>query len=68
MNFNLRREGYTPERGQVFYDRSPKAPAALPGVRRAAIAQSAPLAGGFAAQRVPRRRGHDDDRPRSSSR
>ncbi len=47
MNFNLGREGYTPERGQVFYDQIAERAAALPGVRGAAIAQNAPLAGGF---------------------
>ena len=46
MNFNLGREGYTPERGQVFYRQVAERAAALPGVRQAAIAQSAPFAGG----------------------
>jgi predicted permease len=47
MNFNLLREGYTPERGAVFYDQIVERAAALPGVKGAAMAQSAPLAGGF---------------------
>ena len=47
MNFNLGREGYTPERGQVFYEQIAERAAALPGVRGAAIAQNPPLAGGF---------------------
>jgi predicted permease len=47
MNFNLGREGYTPERGQVFYDQIAERASALPGVRGAAIAQGPPLAGGF---------------------
>ena len=47
MNFNLGREGYTPARGQVFYDQIAERVAGLPGVRGAAIAQNAPLAGGF---------------------
>jgi putative ABC transport system permease protein len=47
MNFNLLREGYTPERGATFYDQIVERAAALPGVQGAAIAQSPPLAGGF---------------------
>jgi predicted permease len=47
MNFNLGREGYTPERGQVFFDQITERAAALPGVKGAAIAQNPPLAGGF---------------------
>jgi predicted permease len=46
MNFNLGREGYTPARGQGFYREIAERVATLPGVRRAAVAQSAPLAGG----------------------
>src|SRR4029079_16572150 len=53
MNFNLLREGYTPERGQVFYDQVVEKAAALPGVRGAAIAQVPPLAGGFARSVFP---------------
>jgi len=53
MNFNLLREGYTPERGQVFYDQIVEKAAALPGVRGAAIAQVPPLAGGFARSVFP---------------
>jgi predicted permease len=47
MTVNLGREGYTPERGQLFYEQAPQRVAALPGVRHAAIAQNPPLAGGF---------------------
>ncbi|PYR88009.1 MAG: permease [Acidobacteria bacterium] len=47
MNFNLGREGYTPERGQVFFDQITERAAALPGVKGAAIAENPPLAGGF---------------------
>jgi predicted permease len=47
MNFNLLREGYTPERGTVFYDQIVERASGLPGVQGAAIAQSPPLAGGF---------------------
>ena len=53
MNFNLLREGYTPERGQVFYDQVVEKAAALPGVLGAAIAQVPPLAGGFARSVFP---------------
>jgi predicted permease len=47
VTFNLGREGYTPERGQVFYQQVAERAAALPGVQGAAIAQNPPLAGGF---------------------
>jgi predicted permease len=47
MTFNLGREGYTPERGQLFYEEAASRVAELPGVRHAAVAQNAPLAGGF---------------------
>jgi predicted permease len=53
MNFNLLREGYTPERGQVFYEQMVERTGALPGVQGAAIAQVAPLAGGFARSVFP---------------
>ena len=53
MNFNLLREGYTPERGATFYDQVVERAAALPGVQGAAIAQSPPLAGGFARSVFP---------------
>ena len=33
MNLNLNREGYTPARGQVFYDQIVERTAGLPGVR-----------------------------------
>jgi predicted permease len=47
MNFNLGREGYTPERGQLFYQHIAERVATLPGVRGAAVAQTAPLGGGL---------------------
>ena len=47
MTFNLGREGYTPERGQVFYQQIAERVSGLAGVRHAAVAQNAPLAGGF---------------------
>jgi predicted permease len=53
MNFNLGREGYTPERGRVFYEQIVDRVAGLPGVRGAAIAQNAPLAGGIARSVFP---------------
>jgi predicted permease len=53
MNFNLIREGYTPERGQLFYEQIVEKAGALPGVQGAAIAQVPPLAGGFARSVFP---------------
>jgi macrolide transport system ATP-binding/permease protein len=53
VNFNLLREGYTPDRGQVFYDRVAERTAGLPGVQGAAIASSPPLAGGIARSVYP---------------
>lgn len=47
VDFNLGREGYTTQRGQVFYEQIAERAAALPGVKGAAIAQAPPLAGGF---------------------
>jgi putative ABC transport system permease protein len=47
MTVNLGREGYTPERGQLFYEQVVERVAGLAGVQHAAIAQNAPLAGGF---------------------
>jgi predicted permease len=47
MNFNLGREGYTPERGQLFYQQVVERVSGLPGVMKAAVAQNPPLAGGF---------------------
>jgi predicted permease len=47
MNFNLGREGYTPERGQIFFEQVAEQAATLPGVRATAVAQNPPLAGGF---------------------
>ena len=48
MTFNLGREGYTPERGQLFYQQVVERVAPLPGVRAAAVAENPPLAGGDA--------------------
>jgi hypothetical protein len=53
MNFNLGREGYTPERGQVFYQQIAERAAALPGVQRSAVAQNAPLGGGLLRSVMP---------------
>jgi putative ABC transport system permease protein len=53
MNFNLGREGYTPERGQAFYREIAERVSTLPGVRRAAVAQSAPLDGGLRRSVLP---------------
>ena len=47
MNVNLGREGYTAERGQLFYQQVVERMAGVPGVQHAAIAQNPPLAGGF---------------------
>ena len=47
MNVNLGREGYTPERGQLFYEQAAERLKGLPGVRAATVAQNAPLAGGL---------------------
>ena len=46
-NINLNREGYTPQRGELFHDRVVERLRALPGVQNAAIAQNPPLAGGL---------------------
>jgi predicted permease len=53
MNVNLGREGYTPERGQLFYQQVAERVAGLPGVRHAAVAQSPPLAGGLSRSVFP---------------
>ena len=53
MNFNLGREGYTPERGQLFYQQVVERSAAIGGVQHAAIAQNPPLAGGFLRSLLP---------------
>jgi macrolide transport system ATP-binding/permease protein len=53
MNFNLGREGYTPERGQLFYDQVAERVEGLPGVLHAAVAQNPPLAGGFLRSVMP---------------
>jgi predicted permease len=47
MTFNLGRDGYTPERGRLFYDRAVERTSVLPGVVRVSIAQNAPLGGGL---------------------
>ena len=47
MTVNLGREGYTPERGRLFYEEAAARTAALPGVRGAAVAQVPPLGGGL---------------------
>jgi predicted permease len=47
MNVNLGREGYTPDRGQLFFEQVVERVKGLPGVRHAAIAQNPPLGGGF---------------------
>jgi len=47
MNVNLGREGYTPERGQLFFEQVVERVKGLPGVQHAAIAQNPPLGGGF---------------------
>ncbi|HXW08689.1 MAG TPA: ABC transporter permease [Vicinamibacterales bacterium] len=53
MNVNLGREGYTPERGQLFYRQAVERIGGLPGVRHAAVAQNPPLAGGIARSVFP---------------
>jgi macrolide transport system ATP-binding/permease protein len=53
MNFNLGREGYTPERGQVFFEQIAERASALAGVKGAAIAQVPPLAGGISRSVFP---------------
>ncbi len=47
VNFNLLREGYTPERGQVFYDQLVERTAGIAGVQGTAMASNPPLAGGL---------------------
>ena len=47
MEVNLGREGYTPERGQLFYQQVAERVAALPGVQHASVAQNPPLGGGL---------------------
>jgi predicted permease len=47
MTVNLGREGYTPERGRLFYRQAVERLSGLPGVRHAAVAQNPPLAGGI---------------------
>ena len=53
MTFNLGREGYTPDRGQVFYQQVAERVAGLPGVRHASVAQNPPFAGGFSRSVFP---------------
>jgi predicted permease len=53
MNFNLGREGYTPERGQLFYQQVVERISGLPGVQRAAVAQNPPFAGGLLRSVLP---------------
>ena len=53
MNFNLGREGYTPARGQEFYRQIAERAAGLTGATRAAVAQNAPLGGGFLRSVMP---------------
>jgi predicted permease len=53
MNFNPGREGYTPERGQLFYQQVVDRVSGLPGVQRAAVAQNPPLGGGFLRSVMP---------------
>jgi predicted permease len=47
MTFNLGRDGYTPERGRLFYERATERASVLPGVVHASVARNAPLAGGI---------------------
>jgi len=47
MSFNLGREGYTPDRGRLFYEQLIDRMTALPGVRAATVAQNLPFAGGI---------------------
>jgi predicted permease len=53
MNVNLGREGYTPQRGQVFYREVVARMSSLPGVQKAAVAQNAPLGGGLQRSVLP---------------
>ena len=55
MNFNLLREGYTPERGTVFYDQIVERAAGAARRAGAAIAQNRAARGRLLAQRLPRR-------------
>jgi predicted permease len=48
MTVNLEREGYTPARGAIFYDQIAERLRSVPGVKGAAVAEAAPLAGGVA--------------------
>ncbi|HJR61939.1 MAG TPA: ABC transporter permease, partial [Vicinamibacterales bacterium] len=53
MNFNLGREGYTPERGQLFYQQVVDRVSGLPGVTHVSVAQNPPFAGGFLRSVLP---------------
>jgi macrolide transport system ATP-binding/permease protein len=53
MTVNLGREGYTPAKGQIFFEQSVEKVSTLPGVRHAAIASGAPLTGGIARSVFP---------------
>ena len=53
MTVNLGREGYTPAKGQIFFEQAVEKVSALPGVRHAAIAQGAPLTGGISRSVFP---------------
>jgi len=53
MTVNLGREGYTPTKGQIFFEQAVEKVSALPGVRHAAIAQGAPLTGGVSRSVFP---------------
>ncbi|MBA2305665.1 MAG: ABC transporter permease [Acidobacteria bacterium] len=53
MDFNLGREGYTPERGQLFYQQVVERVAGVAGVQLAAVAQNPPLAGGLLRSVLP---------------
>ncbi len=65
MNFNLGREGYTPERGQIFYDEAATRVSALR--RRQTRGHRADHAAGRrpAAERLSRGAGHDHSRSRA---
>jgi macrolide transport system ATP-binding/permease protein len=47
LTFNLGREGYTEERGQIFYEDAAERAATVAGVQHAAVAQNPPLGGGI---------------------
>ena len=47
LNVNLGREGYTRERGTIFYEQVVERLKAVPGVQAAAVARDAPFGGGL---------------------